>query len=581
MKSIHCGFVVAAALAATLAAQDAGSPLRFLPKDCVAVARISGPGAWASAFGKTQIRKLLQGPTLAPHLAQLAGGFDAMIEAVRREGEVDADLIRGLLTEWSGELALGVWVDWSSVAAAIENQEPPKFGVVIAFGGDGKLDLKTLAESTVTASERHVRLTDTVVGNHTLRVQPTPMGFAMSMPLMIDGTAVMLIASDIDEFAEKVLGGGERSALAGKIGSGSFALAVDLGSTMTALQPIFAEQMGRGAPPGVIQTMFTGMGLDCLGDMALSIGADERHVAIDFDVELKAPAAGLAKLVMSKAAGLPALAQWRPAAIATYAAMRLDVMAFYEMICNIWDGMGEAVPMSRADGEAAFTEATKVRLKEDLFDQFNSELLMIQDPQAQDAAIAEDPEDPAAAFAGICVALGLRDGRQFDGAIEKLIRSRGMHSGRKSEDYQGVKVHKLNVGGLFAFEYAITDDALLLAVDEEAARGLLRGVLDERAARLAGKPAPELPATITERLALMPTGWNTIQSQSFLSSMGTSAVVPVLQNLADDGTIDEGVVEMARSLMRGLTAELRQLGIEHMVNTSTTTDTGMRSRTRW
>ncbi|MBK8099980.1 MAG: hypothetical protein IPK26_22990 [Planctomycetes bacterium] len=581
MKSIHRRFLVAAALAATLAAQDAGSPQRFLPKDCVAVARIAGPGAWSSAFAKTQIKKLLQGPTLNPYLGQLAGGFDAMIESMRRKGDVDADLIEGLLTEWAGELTLGLWIDWHSVPTAIENQEMPKFGVVLAFGGDGKFDMKGLVETVTEATERRGRLTDSVVGNHTLRVQTTPAGFAQSMPVMIDGAAIMLIASDIDEFASKVLGGGEPSALTGRIGAGSFGLAIDCAGAISSLQPILEEQLGGQAPPGMIAAMMSSFGLGCLGEVALTIGADDKHVAVDFDLGLAGPASGLMKMMLVPGTGLPKLASWRPAATPTFAAMRLDAMALYDTIVSVWDGMSDMLPMSRADGEAAFAEATKIRLKEDLFEQFGGEVLMVQDAEAQDAAIADDPEDPAAAFGGICIALSLRDGRQFDANIEKLVRSRGLHSGRKSEDYQGVKVHKLNVAGLFAFEYAITEDAVVLALDEDAARGLLRGVLDERAARLAGKPAPELPAAIAERLAAMPPGWNSIQSQAFMSSVGTSAVTPILQNLADQGAIDEHVVELVQSILRGITAELRQLGIEHTVNTSVTTATGLHSRTRW
>src|SRR5204862_200381 len=118
----------------------------------------------------------------------------------------------------------------------------------------------------------------------------------------------------------------------------------------------------------------------------------------------------------------------------------------------------------------------------------------------------------------VCNAIGLASVRSVDGTIavdnEHLAvdadvaltaNTRGLHAARKTEEYAGTKVHRLRVG--VEIEYAVTDDLLLLGFGNSAgAQKSLRAVLDERAARAAGKPAAEPTAGVKERLTRLPDG---------------------------------------------------------------------------
>ena len=159
-------------------------------------------------------------------------------------------------------------------------------------------------------------------------------------------------------------------------------------------------------------------------------------------------------------------------------------------------------------------------------------------------------------------------------ALETALRSRGLHAARKTEEYQGTKLHRLSLAAAVELEYAVTDDLLLLALGkDEGPHTHLRAVLD---AKKAGATAP--PESVTKRLRGLPEGF---------SGVGVSPVADTMLNLvafarkmAAGAPIPEETMA-GFEMLSGLATEMKEAGVGTMVSATYVTKSGMRSVLRW
>jgi hypothetical protein len=339
---------------------------------------------------------------------------------------------------------------------------------------------------------------------------------------------------------------------------------------MTALADAVAENAGA---PFDAKAFFEALGLMAMDTASMTVGADGKHVALDGELRLRERERGMFALLHPSApTKLPRLV---PPAVDTFSVSSVDLGALTTMIGRVWEVMGDAVPMTWEQAQTQFAETMKVRLREDLLDHLGTELLTVQDLGEAGAA---DPDDPMAGFEGMCAGVALKNGKAFGESVEKLLRARGLHAARKTEDYQGTQVHRLRVGGIVELEYAITDDLLLLGLgSSESSRKSLRGVLDARANPPA---APEYPAPVKERLALLPASW------SGLSVMSVSDTFRMMSQMIETG-MQQGIGEVPEELggmlgmLQQLGGELERFGLQTMVGTSHVTANAFTTRYRW
>ncbi len=565
-------------LCAALAAQEPVSPFRFVPADSCLVVRVGAPARWKEHFKKTQVAKLFSAQTLAPLVQQAAAAIDAGMEKARSSGKMDVDVLQRFFADYKGEMVMSLQIDFAALPAAIESGDGPPISAVIALAPDGSFDLAALAtaiEKSIEAEigDRHP-ITDLVVGEHRLRASINKDGMPTTLPAMIDGHFVMVMSHDLDQNAARLLGTADR--FTGKIDGRPLFVHAKLEQAMEALMKAVAARMdAQGAPFDVVQ-MLRSIGLGSLHAVELALGAEDKHVVGELDLTLGDGERGLLGMAMFEQ-GSPKLLRCVPASAESFSVRALDLGAAFRTIATIWGAMGDAVPMTFDQVQTAFTEATKVRLKEDLVDHLGTELLMVGDVETpSDASASEDLEqNPAAAmFRGSCFGISLRDGKAFGESLEKVIRSRGLHAGRKSEDYLDSKIHRLRLAAVVELEYVVTDDLLLLVIgNDESSRRNLRAVLDARARKDA-----TLPAAVQTHLAAMPAGWSSVTLTPMAQTMRSlSTAFTALQQVAD---APEGL-SMVIQVMQGLAGDMKRLGIENMVGATYTTARSYVSRFRW
>jgi hypothetical protein len=280
-------------------------------------------------------------------------------------------------------------------------------------------------------------------------------------------------------------------------------------------------------------------------------------------------------MFMPKAgAGTPKLVRFVPQDAAAFNVGTLDLGALYTTAAKIWTEMESEMPMSWSDAMAAFAENTKVRLKEDLLDHLGAEFMTVGNPPV-DGVDPDDVGNPVEAFsqmvAGSCFCLGLKDGKAFGESLEKMLRASGMHAARKSEEYQGATVHRLAVGGVIEVEYAVTDNMLLLGIgDDDNTKQSLRSVLDT-----AKSGGGDLPAAVKAQVDGLPAGWCAIGVSPIAATLGAFA-----DTMESTGQA-RGDQAMLVGMLKGISQDLKRLGIEKMVGTSYATEKGLRSLMRW
>ncbi len=574
-------FVLALASSPFLAAQDKVSPFRCVPADSDFVLRLAAPAKWKQQFAGTQVAKLFAGETLTPLIGAMTEQWEQAITAVRESGEFDADLLEKLVTAYGGDMVIAGSVDFASIPAAMEGGDMPHFGVVISMTPDGTYDFQKLAAAIQKSAEEDasgdVSWRDLQVGEVKMRCTTNEDEPNTTLPVVVDGHLVMLVSDDIEKFAAKALGTGARFTAAAD--SRALFLRANLGPMMKTIIEVAGEQLADRAPMDIAALM-SSLGLNSLDSLSMSIGAEGKHLAGDMSLELTEGNQGLFG-AMTAGLGAPKMLRYVPASSETFSVSAFDFGALLRTVAQVWTGLGDSVPMTWEQAQTQFAEQLKVRLKEDLFDHLGSEMLMLQDVEAQMAAMAtgEDPEDPLGGINGTCVGVALRDGKAFGESLEKLVRSRGLHAGRKTEEYQGTKVHRLRLAAVVEIEYAVTDDMLLVGLGSgEASRASLRAILDARATPAA---AGEAPKVAKAALAVLPADWTGVSTMSvsgffsgFADGFGPAFAMSSGMDLPEEV---QGMLEA----MKGLAGDLKRCELETLVSTSYTTARSVVIRYLW
>ena len=542
---------------------------RFVPADSALVLRIASPAKWRSRFARTQVSKLGESEALAPLMRMANRQIEAGLHMLRDSGLFDAELAEGLLNDWMGDIVLSVQIDWDSLADSLQFDVMPSFSLVVALTPDGSFDLgavqRALDETIEQIKPEHEVLLDFAVGEHDLRRtdngedEPN-----FTMPALVDGALVLLGGSDIDHQAAELLATDDRWQ-GGDVDDALLAHFDVGGLIRTALAS------DDGNAPVDLGELFRVLGLQSLRSMTFTVKPDGEAVTGAMRIGLTASDRGLLD-VFPQTSEPPSLLAAVPAGCESFSISTVDLGRIYTAIQDAWRLFEDEAPMTFDDALQMFAEATKIRLKEDLLDHLGNELLIVQDAESLESADFSDYEDdPVAMVGGTVYGVALSDGEAFATALDKMLRTRGLHVSRKRESYGNVQVYRLPLAGLIEIEYTVTGDLLLIGLGgDEGSRAMLRGVLDARAA---GEGGPE--DKIRRHLGALEPGWNGVAVTPI------SVILNVMANAIETSGELPQDLQMATSLLRGLAQDIRRLGLDSMVSTTRCDEHGITSQFRW
>ncbi len=568
MLRLSAPLIVCAALAAQTSAQPA--PNRFVPADSFLVVRTAAPAKWKQKFAKTQMAKLFQAPSLEPAMTEFSKALDAGIERIRSTGKLDADVIQSLIRDYAGDITVAMQLDWDDLSAAMMEDRPPAMSMIVALSPDGAFDLASVAAAVEKAVEQSAEnrrpMKDLTVGDVRLRITSDGDSVQASVPAIVDGQLVMLFANDLEHAAPKMLAADKR--FEGAIGDKAFYARAHLAPAVSAFLTALDEQVGAMVPFELSQVM-SDLGLSALDGGTLSIDATDKRTIVEMEMNLSDGDPGLfgAMLVQEQ----PKMLRLVPANSEAFNVSHANLGAVYSVVAKVWEQFGDQAPMTMEDAEAAFAEACKVRLKEDLLAHLGSEVVTLQ---SHDEVDPDAEQDPTNVVATTCFVVALKDGKAFGQSLETLLRARGMHAARKTEEYADQKIHRLRVAGLLEVEYAVTDDALLLVIGEnEGSSRNLRAVLDVK------KQGGEGPAILQKVVGDAPAGWTGV-SVSPIGGLFSTVKQIMKQAARDDQDGRAQTVNAILGTLDAVVADAKQLGIEHAVSTTYTTARSIRTLMR-
>lgn len=568
MLRMSAPLVLCAALAAQTSAQPA--PNRFVPADSFLVVRTAAPAKWKQRFAKTQMAKLFQAPSLEPMLAAVSKALDDGIERIRSSGKLDADVIQSLIRDYAGDITVAMQMDWEDLGAAMMEDRPPAISMIVALSPDGAFDLVSVAAALEKAVEQSTEnrrpMKDLTVGDVRLRITADGDSVQASVPAIVDGQLVMLFANDLEHAAARMLAADKR--FEGAIGDKALYAHAHLAPAVSAFLAAIDEQAGAMIPFDLSQVV-SDLGLSAIDAGTLSIDATDKRTLVEMEMNLGSGDPGLFSAMLVEEQ--PKMLRLVPANAEAFNVSHVNLGAVYSVVAKVWEQLGDQVPMTMEDAEAAFAEACKVRLKEDLLAHLGSEVVTLQ---SHDEVDPDTEEEPANVMAATCFAVALKDGKTFGQSLETLLRARGMHAARKTEDYADQKIHRLRVAGLIEVEYAVTDDALLLVIGKnEGSSRNLRAVLDAR------KQGGEGPVILPKMVADAPAGWTGVSVSPVSGLFGTVKQV-MKQAARSDQEERAQVVNTILETLDAVVADAKQLGIEHAVSTTYTTARSLRTQMR-
>jgi len=531
--------ILAAMLCSTaLLAQAKTDPLRYVPAEADVVMRVVGPAAWRRDFAATGLGKAFADPELAPIWERLVKYFGSTFEL---DGEVLGEEGRGnFQTAWrelqgyGGDIVFAGRVDWDAVDVTADHF--PGAGVLVFGGADG-VDLDSLIEK-VTAMLPAETEGEMEVAGVAAPVRDLD-GTQLVGPFQHDGNAVLLIGQDLEKRSSWFFEGQADRVIPKDLRTSSFFMEVQLKSAVAKLFEIM-ETISR--PDGPLLRL---IGVEAMRSFSFSVYPDEGYVGQKIELRFGEESRGLIDVVVPPRTKRPGLLRYLPAGAGTYASAPMDIAALERFYKHSMTELQDDLPISREEIERRFTEMTKVDLFKDILAHIGDEYMRIDDLSGEGDYDEDDSEAVANAkekLADGCFVIKLRDGRALAKSLNTMIRARGLHVGRKRTDYQGTNIYSMNLLGMLAIEYAVTDSLLVIGVGGgEGTKQNLRGVLDAASAVAAGGDVAPLAKEVDVRLAGMPADWCGIQVASFVDLLETiSGGFDSLEAMFAEEGIDEG-----------------------------------------
>lgn len=579
----HARFAVPfLALLALAPAQDAA--FRFAPKDATLVMRMGAPARWKKDFADTAMAKMMSAPALAPMMDQMGKAMAEAMAGMRGSG-FDADLVERMLADYQGDFTVSIALDWSKADLVTMGDEEPTlpFAITVAAAPHPSYDLAALAKAIDVAVRKQLeepgapKSKELTIGELRLTAVQDGDGSESwgTIPALVDGHLVMFYGSDVEAQAAKAIEGKERFEAADAASAPMF-MHVDLRGFVGAMDQAVGKIEEMGGAPFDMGELLDAIGLRSLQDFRMTMAAEGKHLVSDVRLGLRADKRGLMAMLPQSTAQ-PKLLRALPAAASNWTVMPLDLGALYASAESLVTMMESEMPMSWPDMMTAMADELKVRLKEDLIDHLGGEVLVLTD--AGELGDVDEPASPLAAIEGQCMAFSLRDGAAFGKSVETMLRARGLHAARKTEEYQGAKVHRMTLAGLLEMEYAVTDDMLLVALGRsETARASLRGVLDAKATGA----ATELPAAVKAHLDAAPAGWCGVGvSRPAEAMLSAAKAFSALTEGLEEEDPDAMQLGMVSSVLSALAGEIKRLGVESAVAFLYSGPAGIGYRIRW
>ena len=565
-----------------LAAQEGPDPMRYVPDDAILIVRTAGPAGWQRDLGATALGKALADHELTETWRRVRADTIESL-GLSDDAATEIDKAFAALGGFDGEIVLSVKVDFESWTP---DGEHPSWAVLVTMTGGGEFDFTSLREG---ADDWLPAATDTEVdcdGSFARLRQAA--GVEWLGPFERDGGLFLLAGDRLEQQAEWFFGGAERELDRSALRKPTLAMQLPMRAALAAAMPMLEHR----EPDTDLSKMFGMIGVHSIETLTITTFPDEGYVGQSVVAELNENDRGLLPALFPKQNRPASALRWLPADAGTFSAGTLnrdEILRGYERLFVEFE---DVLPFDREQLEQRVAAMLRIDIVDDLLAQIGDSYLVVQDltdfGAVPDEDVPVEVEQLQDQVGNTCFVMPVRDGARLRKTLDTAIRARGLHVGRKRQQYAGQTIYRLNVLGMLPLEYAVTDTVLVLGIGgSEATERNVRGVLDLAAeAREQGRSEIRLPPAVRERLRTMPDGWSGIEVTSLLDlAEGMAAGLTSIEELLADPDFDQDADDLPWLRLMGAVPRVAAVLRRHDVGTTVAVDyfknDRLEQRSRW
>lgn len=502
-KVARSGFALV--LASALWAQDAAVG-DLMPRDAVVLAQMQGPSALGKHFAKTKLATVFTDPALREAWNEsLAKWRELFVDELEAVDETVFELL-DVHAAFPGRITFGLGL-------RLEQAKPSAIWSLV-FDGADEAGLEKVRQAIAAMVEGEA---DPAIGLGEKRVPVALLGGGQSWiaePVRAGARVALFggFGQKVPSALDDLLCGTKAPPLA--LVSAPLSLHLDGSRLADLLERALLEGVrGPNAlPPKAAKAMLRAVGLRAVKscDFVATAVGDRLQAEAVVQIDREQPQ-GMFRFwsSISQIAADPDSKMLRlvPERHPLWTVSRIDLSLFPGFVKEVWATLGDAVPLSYAEGIEKAKEFLKVDPEQDLFAHLGDEVLVLQNlvddlPEALETGNAAKDMRQAQNY-GNCFVLRLRDGAAFGKAVERAVRARGLHVGRKSEEVAGAKVFRLDFFGAVVVTYAVTEEHFFVALGDEAGKDLVAALTRARTLA-ADAPVTVVSEELRKEIARMP-----------------------------------------------------------------------------
>ncbi|MGQ0551615.1 MAG: hypothetical protein ACT4PU_00170 [Planctomycetota bacterium] len=224
-----------------------------------------------------------------------------------------------------------------------------------------------------------------------------------------------------------------------------------------------------------VEDILSSLGLNDMGVLSAYTAMDERGSLAEMHFEWRGAGWIPRLLQLLFSTGELKTPSWVPADCRAFSAWRMEPAQLYDQVLRMLFEFKLVDPGEYAVGVGAMEEELGFSPREDLLETLSGEFAVLTADVSATEAIPDFGMGLAAGGPiNFALLIGLQDGQTLARLVDDFIRSKGLHNGRKSAEFQGHTMHNLVIFPPFSVNYAILDDVAVLSLSATMVQDVLR-----------------------------------------------------------------------------------------------------------
>ncbi|MFQ5504884.1 MAG: hypothetical protein ACE5F1_08835, partial [Planctomycetota bacterium] len=272
-----------------------------------------------------------------------------------------------------------------------------------------------------------------------------------------------------------------------------------------------AEEFGVDFDAEEVEGLIELLGLQSPQYLQFSLHPGKENVLADLAIKLDGRDRGIFDVFTPSLLTEASLLELVPYDWDTWGISAFDTVRLYEIVAKVFERYEDRIGMPWSTVETIIQQKIKVHPKLDILDHLGKQFMAVGTRRSVE--FGEMIRESQRNFGGTCFGISLKSPSGFVASFDKVLRSLGLHAGRRRDTYKVYQINRVLLGGLFPIYYTVSDRVFLLATGDEGVRAM-KAILDEEQNRTQHRNKGAAPPHVASRLRHAPSGWSGLSLSS-------------------------------------------------------------------